>query len=113
MHIVKVLLVWDVQRAGQKECWWKEVKLCALILAYGSIFVIQELYMERVVSKIFYYFEWSTDLIAKLLDSARVRIGLDLNMRFDNVPNFEVLGWGEIRVMTFTMASAEFFDKNS
>ena len=38
----------------------------------------------------------SVDLIAKLLDSTRFGIGLDLNMSFDNVANFEVLGWGEI-----------------
>ena len=43
--IVKVSLVWGVQRVGRKECWWQEVQLCALILAYGSIFVIQALYM--------------------------------------------------------------------
>ena len=66
--------------------------------------------MEGFVSNIFYYFEWSTDLIAELLDIARVGIGLDLNMSFGDVANFEVLGWGEIRVMTFTMASAAFFD---
>ena len=44
--IVKVLLVWGVQRFGQKECWWQEVQLCALILVYRSIFVIQALYTE-------------------------------------------------------------------
>ena len=43
--IFKVSLVWGVQRVRQKECWWQEVQLCALILAYGSIFVIQALYM--------------------------------------------------------------------
>ena len=53
--IVKVSLVWGVQRFGRKECWWQEVQFCALILAYGSIVVIQELYTEGVVSKIFYY----------------------------------------------------------
>ena len=110
--IVKVLLVWGVQRFGRKECWWQEVQLCALILVYRSIFVIQALYTEGVVSNIFYYFKWSADLISKLLDSARVGIGLDLNMRFDDVANFEVLGWGEIRVMKFTMASAAFFDND-
>ena len=68
--------------------------------------------MEGVVSKIFYYFEWSADLIAKLPDSARVEIELDLNMSFDNVSNFEVLGWCEIRVMKFMMASAMFFGMN-
>ena len=52
------------------------------------------------------------DLIAKIIDSSRVRIGLDLYMIFGNVANFEVLGWGEIRVMTFTMASAAFFNNN-
>ena len=83
-------MVWGVQSFGRKECWWKEVQLCALILAYGSIVVIQSLYMEVVVSNIFYYFEWSVDLIAKLNDSARVVIGLDLNMSLDNVANFEV-----------------------
>ena len=67
--------------------------------------------MEGVVSKIFYYFEWYADFIAKIIDSARVGIGLDLNMSFDDVVNFEVLGWDEIRVMTFAMASAAFFDK--
>ena len=86
--IVNVSLVWGAQRIRQKECWWQEVQLCALILAYGSIVVIQELYTEGVVSKIFYYFEWSAELIAKLLDSTRAGIGLDLNMRFDNVANF-------------------------
>ena len=48
--------------------------------------------MEGFVSNIFYYFEWSTDLISELLDSAIVRIILDLNMIFDYVSNFEVLG---------------------
>ena len=110
--IVKVLLVWGVQRVGRKECWLQEVQLCALILAYGSIFIIQALYMEGVVSNIFYYFECPTDLIAKILDSARVGIGLDLNMRFENISNFEVLGWDEIRFMKFTMASAVFFNNN-
>ena len=51
-------------------------------------------------------------MIAKLLDSARFGIGLDSKMSFENVANFEVLGWDDIRVMTFRMASAEFFDKN-
>ena len=68
--------------------------------------------MEVVVYKIFYYFGWSADLIAELLDSDRVGIVLDLNMIFENIANFEVLGWGEIRVMTFTMASEAFFDNN-
>ena len=68
--------------------------------------------MEGVVSKIFYYFQWSADLIAKLLDSAKVGIGLELNTSFDDVVNFEVLGWGVIRVMTFTMASVAFLDNN-
>ena len=68
--------------------------------------------MEGVVSKILYYFEWSADLIAKLLVSSRFGTGLDLNMSFDDVANFEVLGWDYIRVMTFAMASAAFFDKN-
>ena len=68
--------------------------------------------MEGFLSKIFYNFRWSTDLIAKLLDSARVGIGLDLNMSFDNIANFEVLGWGEIIIIKFTMASAAFFGKN-
>ena len=68
--------------------------------------------MEGFLSKIFYNFQWSTDLIAKLLDSARVGIGLDLNMSFYNVANFELFCWGEIRVTKFTMASAAFFDKN-
>ena len=66
--------------------------------------------MEGFVSEIFYYFEWSADLIVKLLESDRVGIGLYLNMRFNDIYNFEVLGWGEIRFMTFTMVSAEFFD---
>ena len=48
--------------------------------------------MEGVVSNIFYYFEWSVDLIAKLLDSDRFEIVLDLNMNYDNVANFELLG---------------------
>ena len=64
------------------------------------------------MAKIFYYFECSAELIAKLLDSARFGIGLDLNMSFENVSNFEVLGCGEIRVMTFTIASTAFFDEN-
>ena len=64
------------------------------------------------MSKIFYYFQWSADLIDKLLGSARVGIGLDLNMSFYNISNFELFGWGEIRVTKFTMASAAFFDKN-
>ena len=68
--------------------------------------------MEGVVSKIFYYFQWSADLIAKLLDSAKVGIGLELNTSFDDVVNFEVLGWSVIRVMTFTMASVAFLDNN-
>ena len=68
--------------------------------------------MEGAVSMIFYYFEWFADLIDNLLDSARVGIGLDLNTSLENVANFEVLGWGDIRVLRFTMASAAFFDKN-
>ena len=68
--------------------------------------------MKGIVSKIFYYFEWSAYLIAKLLDSSRVGIGLNLNMIFDNIANFEFLGWGYIRVMTFTMASVAFFGNN-
>ena len=68
--------------------------------------------MEGVVSKIFYYFEWSTELIANLLDSSRVGIELDLKMRFDDVSNFEVLGWGEVIVMKSTIASVAFLDKN-
>ena len=91
MLIVKVLLVCGVQRVGQKECWWQEVQLYALILAYGSI-VIKALYMEGVVSKILFYFEWSVELVAKLLGSARVGVELDLNTSFENVANFEVLG---------------------
>ena len=101
--IVKVSLVWGAQRVGRKEFWWQEVQLCVRILTYGSIVVIQALYMEGVVSKIFYYFEWSMDLIDKLIDSSIVGIGLDLNISFDNVTNFELFGWGYIRVMTFTI----------
>ena len=67
--------------------------------------------MQVFVSNILYCFEWSVDLVDKLLDSSRVGIGLDLNMIFENFANFEVLAWGEIRVMTFTMASVAFFDK--
>ena len=67
--------------------------------------------MQGFVSKILYCFEWSVDLVDKLLDSSRVGIGLDLNMIFENVANFEVLAWGEIIVMKFTMASVAFFDK--
>ena len=54
--IVKVLLVWGVQRVGRKDLWWKEVQLCSLILVYGSIVVIHAFYMEVIVSRIFYYF---------------------------------------------------------
>ena len=78
--IVNVSLVWRVKRVGRKECWWKEVHLCALIIAYCSIVVIHTLWMEGVVSKIFYYFEWYAELISKLLDSTRAGIGLDLNI---------------------------------
>ena len=67
--------------------------------------------MEGVVSKIFYYFEWSADLIAKIIDITRVGIGLNLNMSFDYVAHFEVLGWIDIRVMMLTMASVAFFYK--
>ena len=45
MIIVKVLLVWGVQRVGRKECWGQEVQFYDLIPAYGSILVIQALYM--------------------------------------------------------------------
>ena len=55
--IVELSLVWGVQRFILKEFWWQEVKLCALILAYGSIVVIKALYTEGIVSKIFYCFE--------------------------------------------------------
>ena len=110
MLIVNVLLVLSVQRVRRKECWWYEVQFYALILVYKSIIAIQELYTEGVVPKIFFYFEWYADLIADLIDSARFGIGLDLDMIFDNVANFEVLGWIEIRVMKFTMASAVYFD---
>ena len=48
----------------------------------------------RSFSNIFYYFEWSSELIDNLLDSARVGIVLDLKMSFDDVANFKVLGWG-------------------
>ena len=41
--IVNVSLVWGVKRFGQKECWWQEVQVCALIIAYGTIVVIQSL----------------------------------------------------------------------
>ena len=51
-------------------------------------------------------------MIDNLIDIARVGIGYDLNMSFDDVANFEVLDWGEIRVMTFTMASVVFSGKN-
>ena len=88
MLIVKVSLVWGVQRVGQEECWRQEAQLCALILAYVSVVFIQVLYMEGVVYKILSYFEWSADLTAKLIDSAKVGIGLDLNMSFDNVAKF-------------------------
>ena len=51
-------------------------------------------------------------MIAKIIDSARVGIGLDLNMIFDNVASFEVLGWGDIRVMISTMVIAALFKEN-
>ena len=108
--ISKVSLVWGIQRVVQEDYWWKEVQFCALIIEYGYIFVIQSLCMEGFVCKIFYYFEWYAESIDKLIEIARVEIGLELDMIFDNVTSFEVLGWDEIRVMTFMMASAEFFD---
>ena len=110
MLIVRVFLFRGFQRIGQKECWRKKVQFCTLIISCVSIVLIQALYMKGVLSKIFYYFEWYADLIANLIDSARFGIGLDLDMIFDNVANLEVLGWIEIIVMKFTMASAVYFD---
>ena len=51
-------------------------------------------------------------MIAKLLDSARFGIGLDSKMSFENVANFEVLGWDDIKVMTFMMESVTLSDNN-
>ena len=103
MLIVNVLLVLSVQRVRRKECWWYEVQFYALILVYKSIIAIQELYTEGVVPKIFFYFEWYADLIAKLLDIARVGFGLDLNIFMDNVMGCylfisnNIYGWDRIK----------------